>query len=80
MWAVHEVIAADLRSVLVSEEAALHTESDLVSEVRREFKALRFKLKCRGRVPAESVRRDRRAGQRKERGQPCSSPARGSIR
>jgi hypothetical protein len=38
MWAVHEVTAADLRSVLVSAEAALHAEGDLVSEVRREFK------------------------------------------
>lgn len=38
MWAVHEVTAADLRSVLVSTEAALHADGDLVSEVRREFK------------------------------------------
>jgi hypothetical protein len=34
MWAVHEVTAADLRSVLVSAEPALHAEGDLVSEVR----------------------------------------------
>jgi len=38
MWAVHEVTAADLRSVLVSAEAALHAEGDLVSEVCRQFK------------------------------------------
>jgi hypothetical protein len=38
MWAVHELTAADLRSVLVSAEAEVHAEGDLVSEVRREFK------------------------------------------
>jgi hypothetical protein len=38
MMAVHEMIAADLRSGLVSAEAALSAEGDLVSEVRREFK------------------------------------------
>jgi hypothetical protein len=38
MRAVHEVTAVDRQSVLVSAEAALYAEGNLVFEVRRDFK------------------------------------------
>ena len=68
----HHLVA--LRAGLTPDPWGMGSRAQLTS--RRPL----FTSRCRGRVPAEWIRPDRRDSPRTQRGQPCSSPERGSIR